>query len=69
METYRFKTDMGCGANLTYFGEVMKRDSRIISWELEHDTWGKLKITSERISMEEIIELIRKAGYSAFKID
>ena len=59
---------MGCGSNLTYFGDVLKKDPRIISWELEHDTWGKLIITSENILVEEIIELIRKAGYTAIEI-
>lgn len=68
MEIRRFKTDMGCGSNLTYFGEVLKKDSRIISWELEHDTWGKLRIISENMSVQEIIELIRKAGYIAYEI-
>ena len=65
MEITRFKTDMGCGSNLTYFAEVLNRDSRIIAWELEHDTWGKLKITTKDMTVDEIIEIIRKAGYSA----
>ena len=69
METMKFKTNMRCNGCLTKLGEVFKSDSRVHSWEVENDQWGKLNITSEDISEEEVIELIRKAGYSASRTE
>ncbi len=68
MEMMKFKTNMRCNGCLTRVGEILKSDSRIRSWDVEHDQWGKLNITAENISEEEVIELIRKAGYSACRI-
>lgn len=65
MEKYKFKTNINCSACKSAVTPFLDSETRIARWDVELESPGRiLSIEGENIKGEEIINLIRSAGYS-----
>lgn len=66
METKQFKTNFKCNGCSSKVGDFFKTEPRIKSWDTDLAHNDKiLTVSFEDISETEIIQIIKKAGYSA----
>ena len=66
METKKFKTNFKCSGCSSKVGDFFKNEPRIKSWEADLAHIDKiLTVNFEEITNAEIIQIIKKAGFSA----
>ncbi|MBI5542234.1 MAG: hypothetical protein HY951_19410 [Bacteroidia bacterium] len=66
METKQFKTNFKCSGCSSRVGDFFKNEPRIKSWDTDLTHADKiLTVSFDEITAEEIILIIKKAGYSA----
>lgn len=66
METKKFKTNFKCSGCSSRVGDFFKNEPRIKSWDTDLTHADKiLTVSFEDISEAEILQIIKKAGYSA----
>ncbi len=65
MSTKQFKTNINCSGCVAKVTPVLNGEERIDHWKVDTDNKDKiLTVTSNNISEEEIISLIRNTGYN-----
>ena len=66
METIKFKTNFKCSGCSSRVGDFFKNEPRIKSWDADLTHNDKiLTVNYEGITEAEILQIIKKAGYSA----
>jgi copper chaperone CopZ len=66
METKQFKTNFKCSGCSSKVDVIFKNEPRIKSWDTDLAHADKvLTVTFENITEAEILQLVKKAGYSA----
>jgi len=66
MNTVKLKTNFKCSGCSAKVDEYLKKEPRIKSWEVNLNDINKtLTINYENITTDEILLLIKKAGYKA----
>lgn len=66
METKKFKTNFKCSGCSSRVGDFFKNEPRIKSWDTDLNHADKIiTVTFEDITETEILQIIKKAGYSA----
>jgi copper chaperone CopZ len=69
MAVYRFKTNIKCSGCVSKVKPFLNQTEEICHWNIDLEDQDKiLSLTSKVISANEIIQIIKKAGYKAQKI-
>lgn len=63
--SYKFKTNINCGGCIKAVTQPLNQAEGISSWEVNTDNPDKiLTVVSNGITREEIMAIIKKAGYN-----
>jgi hypothetical protein len=59
-----FKTNVQLDNDVTKIATLMEREARITRWNIDREDFDKvLRIESRHLNPNEVIDLVRKAGY------
>lgn len=69
MKTMKFKTNINCGGCVKAVTPFLDKESAISQWEVDTNNPDKiLTITSDTLTEDAVIEVVKKAGYSAQQV-
>lgn len=69
METTQFKTNINCGGCVSAVTPHMTNEEKIIKWKVDTNNPQKiLTVETTDMSADEIIQVIKKAGFTAEKV-
>ncbi len=70
MKTLKFKTNIMCGGCIANVTPFLDSAETIEKWEVDTSTPDKiLSVSGEEVSIIEVIEKVRKAGYNIEKAE
>jgi copper chaperone len=65
-QTLHFKTNINCSNCVANVQPFLDAESRILSWNVETDNKDKiLHVETEQLRADDIVQLVKKAGYIA----
>lgn len=66
METLKFKTNINCGGCVRAVSPTLNNEKEVAKWEVDTQSPDKiLSIETEGMTKEQVIELVKKAGFNA----
>ncbi len=65
MNTIKFKTNINCGSCIKTVTPFLNKIFEIESWEVDTDNPDKILTVKGDITSEEVIEVLKEAGYKA----
>jgi len=69
METLKFKTNINCSSCVAKVTPHLKEATGILNWKVDTANPQKiLTVETDTLSGEEVIQIIKKSGYTANKI-
>lgn len=68
MNTIKFKTNINCGSCIKTVTPFLNKTFEIEAWEVDTDNPDKTLTVKGDISAEEVIEVLKEAGYKAARI-
>lgn len=68
METIKFKTNIKCTGCLAQVGPVLNETAGQNQWNVDLNSSDKTLTVESDLNEDEIIQAVKKAGYSAEKI-
>jgi copper chaperone len=69
METLTFKTNINCSSCVAKVTPHLKEEKGILNWKVDTANPQKiLTVETDTLSGEEVIQIIKKSGYTAHKI-
>jgi len=68
METLQFKTNINCGGCIAKVTPVLDNEKEIKEWSVDTNVAAKILTVKTDIKAEDVIGIIKKAGFSAEKL-
>ncbi len=66
METLKFKTNINCNGCVRAVTPTLDNEKEVSEWEVDIQSSNKvLSVKTEHLTKENIIELVKKAGFEA----
>jgi len=68
MNTIKFKTNINCGSCIKTVTPFLNKTFEIEAWEVDTDNPDKILTVQGDVSTEEVIDVLKEAGYKAERI-
>jgi copper chaperone len=68
METLQFKTNINCGGCIAKAAPVLDNEKEIKEWSVDTNAAAKILTVKTDIKAEDVIRIVKKAGFSAEKL-
>ncbi len=68
MNTIKFKTNINCGSCIKTATPFLNKTIEIESWEVDTDNPDKILTVKGDVSAEDVIGVLKEAGYKAARI-